>query len=175
LLPSSDRCQVKSNMKLVQGDLWSTKDKAIFVTTNSTIRKDGLLVMGRGAAFEMTQRYRFIPKAFGQKIWSKYGNLSEYGLVSVMYAVEDTILGGFQVKKYFRDKATTKSITLSTEKLCVFAAWYSEGISMNFPGIGYGGLTKEQVLPIVSVLPDNVTIYYTQEIPRCRTLARLRN
>lgn len=30
---------------------------------------------------------------------------------------------------------------------------------MNFPGIGYGGLTLNSILPIVDKLPNNVILY----------------
>jgi hypothetical protein len=32
-------------------------------------------------------------------------------------------------------------------------------IAMNFPGIGWGGLNRLEVLPIISSLPDNVEIW----------------
>ncbi len=32
-------------------------------------------------------------------------------------------------------------------------------VALNFPGIGYGGLNRNEVLPIISILPDNVEIW----------------
>lgn len=49
-------------MKIAHEDLWKPVENAVYiVTTNSTIRKDGALVMGRGAALEATQSYPGCP------------------------------------------------------------------------------------------------------------------
>lgn len=43
-------------MKLVYGNLWNSDCEINAVTTNSFIRSDGSLVMGRGAALQASQR-----------------------------------------------------------------------------------------------------------------------
>ena len=60
-------------MRIVKGNLWDSKDSLILVTGNSYIRKDGTLVMGRGAALELKTMIPGIDKRLGQKIKKKNG------------------------------------------------------------------------------------------------------
>jgi hypothetical protein len=146
-------------MKIKIGNLWDSKDDLIFVTTNSYIRNDGALVMGRGAALECKTRYPGIEYDFGNMIsrLHKVGPISnpseKYGIL-----VHETLpIGIFQVKYHFRDVADTNLILYSTQLLNELSK--TKTISINFPGIGFGQLDEMQVLPIISQLSDNVTIY----------------
>lgn len=65
-------------MKLATGDLWSNTDDLTLVTGNSTLRRDGALVMGRGAAAEALDRYPGCNFVFGDLIRAAGSN---YGIV----------------------------------------------------------------------------------------------
>lgn len=147
-------------MKIVRGNLWDTKDKVIIVTTNSYINAKGRLVMGRGAALECATRHPEIPKLLGEQVDAVCGHLGKYGAVA--YWMDDKLIGAFQVKYHFKWKADLDLIKYSTEKWCGIINDYHNGlssVSMNFPGIGWGGLNEEDVLPIIEQLPDSVTIW----------------
>ena len=158
-------------MKIVKGSLWDSTDDLILVTCNSYIKKDGSLVMGRGAALEMKMKYPNIDKDFGNILSYKYDGVPEhltYGVTLVcgfpylntqpeleMGIVSKKLFGVFQVKYHYKDDANLDLIRFSTEMLCgIFGK-----ASMNFPGIGFGHLQYKDVLPIVEKLPDNVTLY----------------
>lgn len=151
-------------MKLKYGNLWDTTDPVILVTANSYITKDGRLVMGRGAALELKNLIPGFDFRAGERLLGSCGHLGKYGVEFFSYNYADglALLGIFQVKYNFKDRADLDLIKYSTDKL--LSKWVElvdkgyDAISMNFPGIGYGGLNFEDVLPIVSVLPDNVTL-----------------
>jgi hypothetical protein len=156
-------------MKLKYGNLWDSTDDVLLVTANSYITKDNRLVMGRGAALEMKTKIDDIDKHFGyliQKFFNNYSNsivLGRYGVIidqDITYP-EHKYFGIFQVKYHFKDKADLELVRYSVFELMKIAQGYfsSFNISMNFPAIGCGGLNFEDVLPVVSILPDNVTLY----------------
>lgn len=120
------------------------------ITTNSFIKKDGRLVMGAGIAKQVRDSVKDIDKRFGDGIF----HLTEYNLVKAgkFYA--------FQVKYHFKDNADLDLIERTTHKLKVGCEKRPDlKVFLNFPGIGNGHLSREQVLPIVEQLPDNVTIW----------------
>jgi hypothetical protein len=154
-------------MKLVKGNLWDSKDEVILVSGNSYIRKDGALVMGRGAALELKEKFPGIDIELGKEIRLVCRSQGDYGFVLVDFPKDSkTTYGVFQVKNHYKDDANIQLISCSCDVLMdwIRFSWEQGGqliysISMNFPGIGYGGLKREWVLPIISKLPDNVTIY----------------
>lgn len=142
-------------MKIRTGNMFTDHDKGdyLFVTTNSYIKKDGSLVMGRGAALEAKNLFRYIDKQLGNMI-SKHETPDEYGLVLT------SCLGAFQVKRHFRDAADLDLIRMSTAKLKELAESNPElTYSINFPGIGFGWRDIEEVMPIIETLPNNVTVW----------------
>lgn len=159
-------------MKLVKGNLWDSKDDVILVTGNSYIRKDGGLVMGRGAAKELLDSYPYLQQNFGEQITNSCGSMGKYGLLfkSIVYylfvperkKVVKTY-GVFQVKYHFRADAELELIQYSTDMLTKCSLPGDVTFSMNFPGIGWGRLKREDVLPILQKLPDCVTIYEYEE------------
>jgi hypothetical protein len=143
-------------MNLKTGNLWSQAG-VLIVTGNSYLRKDGALVMGRGAALEAKTRYPGIDQRFGLQISNLCGSGGFYGLLFDKV----TGMGLFQVKRHFRDEATLELITNSARRLKLHANRnLNELFSLNFPGIGAGGLRRHKgtILSILSSLPDNVTV-----------------
>ena len=139
------------------GDMWSifkTTDNFI-VTTNSYIRTDGALVMGRGIAKQLRDRFPGIDKALAAGV----KHLGYYGLSAAVGPDFQTIVA-LQVKYHFADKATLELITASTNTLNAWSRRFNDRrYDMNFPGIGYGGLAYDDVLPIVETLPNNVHVW----------------
>jgi hypothetical protein len=79
---------------MVPGDIY-------LVTTNSYIRKDGALVMGRGAARQAATMFPNLPFALGQHI----DHLGEYNIGIITDKHTARHMGAFQVKFAFDDAA----------------------------------------------------------------------
>jgi hypothetical protein len=129
------------------------------ITTNSTIRRDGALVMGRGIARQARERFPGLAGALGRRILICCGNQGEYGLL-ISPRWPEAKLGAFQVKRHYGQPAGLELIRYSTVALCVWCAEHGEAlVHLNFPGAGNGRLQREDVLPIIAQLPDQVTIW----------------
>lgn len=139
-------------MKLRIGNMWDfEKDFDCFlVTANSTVKRSGELVMGRGAAAELKARYPEYPAMFGSQI-------AGHPIYGVLIMGK---LGVFQVKYHFSETARLELIAFSCGALCELAqSGFRDSFSVNFPGIGWGGAKITQIMPFVSMLPDNVTVW----------------
>lgn len=143
-------------MKIVYGNLWDSDCDIKAVTTNSFVRQDGSLVMGRGAALQAARRFPELPFVAGQKLMWKSGHLSRYGW---LYLAELNI-GLFQVKRHWKDDAELRLIRYATEHLCEFLQRnVAVTVALNFPGVGNGRLSFDLVRPILELLPDRVHLY----------------
>jgi hypothetical protein len=126
----------------------------IIVTTNSFLTSEVKLVMGRGAAWQLKTRVPGIEGIFGKMIHESCGHLGCYGLIF------HKRYGAAQVKYRFNEKARLQLIRLSMNMLSVKASRDRNRIfNINFPGIGNGGLRKDQVESLLNVLPDNVHVW----------------
>jgi hypothetical protein len=145
-------------MILERGNMWSVFGKTglFLITTNPIITKAGKLVMGRGIARQMRDNFpgsdvelanlvRAFPSAYVMNMYHE----PTFGKQSV---------GFFMVKHHWNDPAQNPVIMQSTARLMEIApSW--ERIDLNFPGIGNGKLKREDVLPIIEQLPDNVHVW----------------
>ncbi|MBX3058867.1 MAG: hypothetical protein KF770_20570 [Anaerolineae bacterium] len=144
------------------GDMWTAYTAAdlFLITTNSTLKKSGhALVMGRGIARQAKERFPGLDVALGRQIQALCGNQGIYGLLaSPRWPAAK--LGAFQVKRHYSQAASLELVRRSTAAL---RAWCTEhpdtSVHLNYPGIGNGRLRHEVVLPIVSQLPEQVTIW----------------
>lgn len=139
-----------------RGNIWLMLEHTnlLLFTSNSTLTKEGKLVMGAGIAKETKENFPMFPKILGDKIKAidKVGRW--YGvLVSPNYEV-----GAFQTKTDWKLPSTLELIEYSTEMLIQIAPNY-ERIDMPVPGCGNGGLQYKDVEPIIKRLPDNVHIW----------------
>jgi len=136
-----------------KGELFSSKG-CIIVTTCSFLTSECKLVMGRGAALQLKKKIPGIDRQLGRIILEKYGHLGKYGLIIIgKYGIA-------QVKYRFDEKADPELIRYSMDMLKDMAGTEKDRrFNINFPGIGYGGLTKDHVLPLLKKLPRNVTIW----------------
>lgn len=132
---------------------------AFCITTNSYIRNDGELVMGRGIAKIANKTLNGLSKALGRKIEEKCGHLGTYGVLPSNRKNIDKMVA-FQVKTHFKEDADLDLIKASTEGLSRMAEKYPyKRFDLNFPGVGNGGRSKGEVAPIIKTLPDNVNIW----------------
>jgi len=136
---------------------WELPDIYLF-TGNNYITKNGKLVMGRGAALACRDLFEGCDKQFALKILTSKHTPNYY--VEFIELAPNKLLGVFQVKHNFADNADIELIKKSTNRLAYIAAQKPNIIfHMNFPGIGYGGLPLNRVLPIVDNLPNNIILY----------------
>jgi hypothetical protein len=147
-------------MQIKIGNLFDSQDDFILVTGNATLRKDGALVMGRGAARQLKDRYPVFPHLVGQYIkdgcYPKHNSVAVYGIILIGR------FGLFQVKYNWWEEADLDLIKFSVDELCNL---YSTGflgtktVSVNYPGIGNGRRNEQDVYPIISKLPEWVSVY----------------
>jgi len=134
----------------------------LIVTTNSFLTSEVKLVMGRGAAWVLKMKVPGIDRVFGKMISETCGHLGRYGLFFHQR------YGALQVKYRFDEKARVELIEFSLRKLAEIARKSSQSkFNINYPGIGNGGLTKEEVNPFLNVLPDNVCVWEKEEVLTC--------
>ena len=145
------------NSRLDYSANWESPDVYLF-TGNSYITKNKKLVMGRGAALACRDLFKDCDKQFACKILTSKYTPNYY--VEFIELAPNKLLGAFQVKYNFADSADIELIKKSTDRL-VHIATQKPNVTfhMNFPGIGYGGLPLNSVLPIVDKLPNNVILY----------------
>jgi len=129
---------------------WERCD-ALLVTTNAHKRTDQSIVMGRGAAKQLALMVDGIDVDFGRQI----DHLKPYGIVWSKYELDIgewnvPYLGAFQVKRSFKDKASLDLI----ERSCVMLDRWCRAhprakVRLNYPGIGNGGLSEDEVRPVL--------------------------
>ena len=151
-------------MILNRGNMWSVFGQYdVFVfTANSYIRNDGALVMGRGIAKVVRDRFRGLDLRIGKWIDRQVGHLGAYGFVTAVIRDMNVThrIGVFQVKRNFADSAELGLIKASVTSLDSWIRIHRpKRIDMNFPGIGNGKLKRADVLTLIETLPDCVHIW----------------
>ena len=144
-----------------RGDMWSAYNRAnlFLVTTNSTLKRNNALVMGRGIARQARDRFPGLDLAFGQAIAGRCGHLGRYRLL-VSPQWPNAKIGAFQVKTHYGQSAELALIKESAAALAEWCALHPHQTAhLNFPGIGNGGLLHEEVAPLLATLPHQVTIW----------------
>lgn len=141
-------------MREITGELWDYYGRhhtIVLITTNGTVKKNGACVMGRGCAFEATQRIPRIAKQLGALI-QKHGN--------VVVELEYERLWTFPVKHNWWERADLELIRRSAETLGQLAQPPHQDLTFVLPrpGCGNGHLTWEVVRPLLAGLPDNVLV-----------------
>ena len=136
------------NHRLDYGQPWSTPD--IYLFTGNPIRKaNGALVMGRGAAQAVRDRWPSV----------QY-HIKTDRPVTFHQINPDQWIGWFQVKHHWQHPAEPDLIQRSATYLASIATKRpNHRFHINAPGIGNGRLDWQQVEPLLSMLPDNVLVY----------------
>lgn len=143
-------------MEYQTGDLlqFASNYNYMLVTTNSFIKKDNTLVMGRGFAKQIKDNYPGIDSIYGNLISRSCGHLGKYGVIFYGY------LGIFQVKYNYMQSADVELVEYSTNMLIEISKRQSNKLfAMNCPAIGNGKLHLNVIHPIINRLPDNVHVW----------------
>ena len=141
-----------------KGDMFSVLREVdhFIITTNAIVKSNGALVMGAGIAKQVRDGHPESDLFCGDAVkhWKSQDDV--YGFI-------ETDLGSlclFQVKKHYKDQASIELIMHSTAQLKLHAEKHPhQSYALNFPGIGNGKLSYDQVKPIVDQLPDNVQVW----------------
>lgn len=132
----------------------SPNKNVYFFTANSTLTKEGCLVMGVGCAKAVRDTYNGIDKLFGEKVGAK----EEFNLEFINY--KGVWIGAFQTKIHWRKLSPLYLVQDSIDKLKrISEERPSWAFHLPCPAISHGGLNKDEVLPLLEALPDNVIIY----------------
>lgn len=145
-------------MILKTGNIWESYDQAelFLFTSNSIIKSNGELVMGSGIAMEVRDKHKGIAKRLGTMLLNKgFKSGDIYG----MLFDTKTKIAAFQTKTHYSEKSPIELVQYSTNILAELALFIDGEIHMTMPACGHGGRTVEEILPIVSKLPDNVFIW----------------
>jgi hypothetical protein len=94
-----------------------------------------------------------IDKIFGSMILENGGHGGKYGFLNYEK------WGILQVRYRFNETADLELISFGMERVKDFAQETNFIIHLEYPGIGDGDLTKEEVGPLVGTLPGNVYIW----------------
>jgi len=144
-------------MRVVEGDMWSVYEKVdLFLITTDSVVIDGKLVMGAGIAGEAARRFPILKVIFGKMIPESEG---VYGLL-VQNGWPSRSIGAFQTKTNWGLPSSLAIIERSTQDLIRWCDRHPGAeVALPFPGIGMGGLKREDVLPIIRALPSEVTVW----------------
>lgn len=146
-------------MKIVKGlldytQIWKYPDVFLF-TGNPVIKKDGSIVMGRGAAKMVRDAYNHVPYELSKQIQSNPASNLAWATIR-----KEQFIGWFKVKDHWKEPANPFIIQESVNQLNIFAeSTTSTRFHMNYPGIGNGRLAVSAVEDIVKELSDNVFLY----------------
>lgn len=139
-----------------RGNMFDQSNGIIFVTANATLKSNGALVMGRGAAFGLKDKIAGIDRVFGKRIKEICGTGGKYHIIVDVKSGT----GLFQVKYNWWEYADLELIRESTLRLARIAyATPDIQYHLNYPGIGNGRLDKKLVEEIINELPNNVTVW----------------
>jgi len=127
------------------------------VTACSYLCAEGNLFMGRGLARELKVKVLGIDEIFGKMILDDVGHLGRYGLM--IYEK----YGILQVRRHYDEKPDLDLIVFGIRRLGSFAEETGYIIHLEFPGLAYKELSKNEVEPILTPLPDNVHVWERPE------------
>lgn len=151
-----------------KGNMWDAFDHTdwFLITTNRSVTKDGLAVMGRGMALEAALRFPTIRQDFGKKLLERGSNIHVTTIGHYGNPNKPVYVGCFMVKDHWKEPAKLELIRdsafyLADTLITLNNVWnYGvDRVDLNFPGIGNGKLKREDVLPLLECLPDYVHIW----------------
>lgn len=132
-------------------------DKNVYLfTANSVLNKQGALVMGAGCAKSVRDTYKGIDILFGTNLGI---SRREFNITFVKWQ-DNLWIGAFQTKIDWRDPSPLYLVQDSIDKLKRISEERPSWIfHLPCPAISHGGLNKDEVLPLLESLPDNVVVY----------------
>jgi hypothetical protein len=132
------------------GEPWSLPLVKLF-TGNPIRRADGALVMGRGAAQAVRDRWPTV----------QHRLVIQPGKPLAWFEISpDQWIGWFQVKHHWREPADLDLISAAAQALAHGAAARPQRtFQVNAPGVGNGRLSWAAVEPLLQCLPGNVQVF----------------
>jgi hypothetical protein len=128
---------------------------------NSVIVNDRL-IMGAGSALAFRTKFRDLDALLAAEI-QKTLQEHKFLFATVNYKLNDNIykLFALQTKTHYQNKASMKLIVESLKHFAFFVKQNPDvKFHMPIPGIGCGGISKQEIIPILNqFLPRNVILY----------------
>ena len=147
-------------MKLINSLLdyekaYSLTDVLCFTANN--VISYGKLVMGGGNALACKKAFPTVDKAFAIKL-ENYHNTN---YLTSMISINGTKIMAIQTKEHYAKPSPLSLVKASINNLEQIARYYPDMVfHLPMPAVGLGGLTLNEVMPIVECLPNNVWVYY---------------
>jgi hypothetical protein len=115
--------------------------------------------MSAGAALDMAERWPGCAEYFAGAILDYEVQNHHRAFGVLLHPILP--IGIFQVKYQWWQKADLWLIEQSSLELQALCndSLQGKNISLNFPGIGYGGRKRSEVLPLITALPDNISVW----------------
>lgn len=148
-------------MKEETGDILSNKilSKAdgICFTSNGVVSSYGNLVMGAGIAKQFAQRWPELPSQFGAFVKQDGNHVYTH---NTNYENNNFWIFSFPTKDNWRKLSSLLLIEQSAKELMkMINEMNLHRVYLPFPGVGYGGLGRDEVRVVLSPILDNrVTI-----------------
>lgn len=131
------------------------ENHCVIFTANSTINKQGHLVMGAGNALACKKAYPYLAAEFGKLIEDQ----SRFHLCEVVVGF-GTVMA-FQTKVHWKKSTPLDLLEESIKALSCTANLQPEvTFHLPCPAVNYGGMSISKVKPMLETLPDNVVVYY---------------
>ena len=130
----------------IKANIWDSQFDGYWrvIPINTTLNKNGFLIMGAGLAKEAAERYIGLAK-----LWGSYYSLKPETLLQIFYAKK---LLGLPTKYHWKDRSSLELIERILIELQSFISVKDDSLGTICPqlGCGLGGLDwKSQVKPLV--------------------------
>jgi len=151
-------------MREARGNIWdlARPGDAIVITTNGFVKRNGEAVMGRGIAYEATQRDRDVALVLGHKI-NAFGNHPQ--VIHLGAYPRDIEWLSMPVKHHWMEDADPRLIQRSAEELVTLVGSRPRPgyrtIWMPRPGCGNGHLNWNDVRPLIEDILDDHFVVVT--------------
>ena len=158
-------------MPVVEDRLWKNPGNPgmIVVTSHASVMEDGKLYLGYGEAQEAIKRIPDIEYECGHMVINQAPD-GVYGFLPVRPSKPAQRIIGFglfQTQRSLEEEADPDLIRYSMECLRHFVAEHADlKIRMNFPGVGEGGLSVDEVAPLLLPIPPTITVCHHGEVQR---------
>jgi len=134
-------------MKVMKADILKLiGDNVVAITTNGTVRSNGLANMGKGNARAVSKVYEWVPAKLGELIKNKGNHVHYLGSNLVSFPVEHSCFSWADISLVMQ--SARELVKLTEEK-----GW--KEVFLPMPGCGGGGLKREDVLYILGTILDD--------------------
>ena len=145
--------------ELLQYPKYVTEDQVYLATINCVVKNNGELVMGAGNALAYAEAYPSSKKILGDMLGGVVVNGKPIKHL-FLHKRDKGYVGGLVTKAHYRDPSTLTIVENAVWELRMAAEVNSHlTYHLPYPAIGLGGLSVEEVQPLINELPDNVIVY----------------